>query len=392
MPRVSVIMPTYNRAHLIGFAIDSVLAQTYRDFEIIVVDDGSTDNTREVLSIYRDRITYIFQENAGPSTARNRGIQVATGEFLTFLDSDDTISPTKLELQVAYLEAHPDIEVVYSGWQIISEDGGILQNEVRPAWEGDLLKDLLLEGYLFPIHAPLIRHNCIDQVGLFDESLPAFEDPDLWIRIAQAGYRYGCLKEPLCQWRITSGSLGKNQPKLEQGVSLVLKKVFSDPGLSTDIAMIRDEVYARRYLSFALNYYYASNGSQEGNERNIAYQYVSKVLSLKPTILVEKPYLLDSIVYKALELSPTKPDAHIHSVMSTLLSLVREQGRLKSQLLGRLHITQAFQAYRAGRRAQLIAHILQGIRHDPSLFKNRGVISILLKSSNFLCRLDPVRY
>jgi glycosyltransferase involved in cell wall biosynthesis len=380
MPRVSVIIPTYNRAHLIGQAIDSLLAQTYHDFEVIVVDDGSTDNTQAVLSRYGDRITYIFQKNAGPSAARNTGIRASKGELLAFLDSDDMMSPTKLALQVAYLEAHPEVGVVYSGWQYLSEDGTTVQGEVRPDREGEILKDLLVEGYLFPPVAALMRRECIDRVGVFDESLPTYEDPEFWIRIALAGYRFGCIEQPLCQWRMTSGSLGNDLVKLEHTFPIVLQKVFSDPELSADIAELKDEVYANRYVDLGLYYYARSQGAESGADIDHARQLLSKALTLEPNILATRQDFLDLITHQAVELNPDDPDAHIRRVMNTVFLHAHKRSRLQSRLHGRLHIILAFRAYEAGRRAQVIHHLLQGLRYDPYWLRNRGVVSIFLKS------------
>jgi glycosyltransferase involved in cell wall biosynthesis len=131
MAKVSVIIPTYNRAHVICRAIDSVLAQTYPDYEIIVVDDGSTDQTAHVLSFYTDRIRYIYQANGGVSKAReNTGIKAAAGEYICFLDSDDAFLPNKLELQVGYLDNHPEIDVVLGGWQIIDDASGEIEMQI----------------------------------------------------------------------------------------------------------------------------------------------------------------------------------------------------------------------------------------------------------------------
>ena len=117
MPRVSVIIPTYNRANMVGDAVQSVLEQSYADWELIVVDDGSQDNTRDVLADYSDpRIRYIYQENRKLPGARNTGIRAGTGEYVAFLDSDDLFTPGKLERQVAVLDRSPDVGLVASGW------------------------------------------------------------------------------------------------------------------------------------------------------------------------------------------------------------------------------------------------------------------------------------
>ena len=122
MPKVSVIIPTYNRSKYVTKAIDSVLAQTYRDFEIIVVDDGSTDNTKEVLKPYTDRIKYLYQENTGVSAARNAGIRAAGGQWIAFLDSDDEWLPEKLSIQMDYLSRHNEIVAFITNVKFILPD------------------------------------------------------------------------------------------------------------------------------------------------------------------------------------------------------------------------------------------------------------------------------
>jgi glycosyltransferase involved in cell wall biosynthesis len=379
VPRVSVIVPTFNRAHLVCQAIDSVLAQTYREFEIVVVDDGSTDNTREVVSRYGECIRYIFQQNAGLSAARNTGIRASTGELLAFLDDDDTMSPTKLALQVAYLDERPDVGAVYCGWQVVSADGTTVLGEVRPTRKGEILKDLLLEAYLFPPVAIMIRRECIDRVGLFDETLPTCEDDDLWYRIAKAGYRFGCIEQPLCQYRTTPGSLGKDFGKLDRTMPIILQKVFDDPDLPADIAALRDEVYARRYLESGLRYLERSTTEMDA-QMDSARHYLTKALALKPTILEERSEFSDILAHQAIELESNDPAAYIHRVINTLLSDAIQRRRLQPRLLGRLHVILAFKSHTARRRCSVVRHVLQGVWYDPNWLRNRGVVSVFLRS------------
>jgi glycosyltransferase involved in cell wall biosynthesis len=374
-----VIVPTYNRAHLVCQAIDSLLAQTYHDFEIIVVDDGSADNTREALSRYGERIHYIFQQNAGLSAARNTGIRASKGELLAFLDDDDTMSPTKLEVQVAYLNTHPDVGVVYCGYQVVDADNQLVQKEVRPTLEGNILKELLLELYLFPPVATLTRRDCLDRVGLFDEVLQSCQDDDLWYRIAMAGYRFGCIEQPLCQYRNSRDSLGKDIAKLEHDVTIILQRVFNNPELPMDIVTLRDEVYARRYLDFGLNYYGRSHAETDAQMES-ARRYVSEALALKPTVLENRPEFYDLVTHRAIELEPGDPEAHVRRVMSTLFSAADKRARLESRLLARLHVILAFRGYTANHRSQVVRHVLAGLQHDPTWLRNRGLISIFLRA------------
>ncbi len=190
MPRISVIIPTYNRAHHLKAAVSSVLNQTYTDLELIIVDDGSTDATREVGEQFchlDNRVRYLYQNNGGPSAARNMGIRAARGDFIAFLDSDDYWMPIKLAEQLAIAEQDARIGVVYCNWEWVLE-GGLVSPGVSPPdpsfatmYEALLYYNVVDES----ASAALVRAECFDQVGLFDESLRHAEDWDMWIRIAE---------------------------------------------------------------------------------------------------------------------------------------------------------------------------------------------------------------
>lgn len=182
MPRVSVIIPTFNRAQFISRAIQSVLKQTFRDFELIIIDDGSTDNTREIIELNNYRIRYYFQENKGVSSARNLGIQVANGEYIAFLDSDDSWRKFKLTLQMAFLEQNPDYKICHTN-EIWYRNGKHLnQKKKHRKFSGWILEQLLPLCIVSP-SSVVIHREVFDKIGLFDETLPVCEDYDLWLRI-----------------------------------------------------------------------------------------------------------------------------------------------------------------------------------------------------------------
>ncbi len=195
-PTVSVVIPTYNRRALLTEAIDSVLKQTYDDFELLIVDDGSVDGTRdEVIAFDDPRIRYLFQTNSGVSSARNWGVASSHGELIAFLDSDDTWMPTKLEVQVGYMEAHPEISLLQTE-EIWVRDG----KRVNPAE-----KHAKHSGWIFLECVPLcivapsavmMRREAFNALGGFDEDLPACEDYDLWLRAALR-YEIETLDSPL---------------------------------------------------------------------------------------------------------------------------------------------------------------------------------------------------
>ncbi len=182
-PLVSAIIPTFNRGWILREAVQSVLDQTYHPLEIIVVDDGSTDDTREILRLFGDRITVLFQENKGVSAARNLGIKHSHGELVAFLDSDDLWTPDKIACQVAFFNNNPDA-VICQTEEIWIRNG----KRVNPKNKHKKLSGMIFEPSLslclVSPSAVMIQRSLFELKGYFDEALPACEDYDLWLRIA----------------------------------------------------------------------------------------------------------------------------------------------------------------------------------------------------------------
>lgn len=207
MTTVSIIIPAYNSARFLPEAIESVLAQTYKDYEIIVVDDGSTDNTKEVLKPYLDKIKYVYQENRGAASARNTGIKHSQGEYIAFLDADDVWLPEKLHIQADYLDNNQEIAMVYSQSLWMSEDGRLLTGKKsrHRIPSGDVFNILFFKNFIFT-PTVMVRKRILGTVGLFNESFVSTEDRDLWLRIAREFKVFGISKY-LCKTRQTPGSL-----------------------------------------------------------------------------------------------------------------------------------------------------------------------------------------
>lgn len=198
MPKVSVVIPTYNRANLLVSAVSSVLDQSYSDSEIVIVDDGSNDDTEErIKALGESRIKYFRNSvNKGVSAVRNIGITNSAGEYIAFLDDDDEWLPSKLEKQVDILDGlSTETGLVYTGVLSVDLDTGRLIETVVPRHRGKVLDDLVFSNFI-PTSSVLVRKECFTTIGLFDESLAYGEDFDLWIRISSK-YSVDYIEEPL---------------------------------------------------------------------------------------------------------------------------------------------------------------------------------------------------
>ena len=227
-PLVSVIVPAYDVTEFIGEALDSVLAQTFRDYEIIVVNDGSPDTAalERALAPYMSRIVYIKQENRGVSGARNTAIKAARGSLLAFLDADDTWLPNYLEVQVARIQADPSIDVLYPNVMMFgdSSETGEEFMTICPS-SGDVTFERLISQECNVSNCSIARRDTIIRAGLFDESLRSVEDFDLWLRVIKDG---GCItyhRDVLARYRRRTGSLTADPIWLGQNIILVLDKV-----------------------------------------------------------------------------------------------------------------------------------------------------------------------
>lgn len=217
MQKVSVIIPYYNGGEFIKDTLESILNQTYRNYEIIVVDDGSTDgstdNSKGVLDSFKDKIRYFYQANEGISGARNRAIKESKGEYIALLDQDDIWYPEKLEKQVEVMNQNLDAGIVYSDCYYVNKKGDILYRvfEKQRAYSGWIFKNLFIENFI-PIPTVLIRKKILDEVGLFDKRYSFAEEYELFLRIARI-YPVEYIDEPLAGYRIHDKNLSKNIEK-----------------------------------------------------------------------------------------------------------------------------------------------------------------------------------
>ncbi|MGE5658360.1 MAG: glycosyltransferase [Actinomycetota bacterium] len=254
-PRVSVIIPTYNCERYIAQAVESVLNQSYQDYEIIVVDDGSTDNTRQVLTPYDRLIRYVYQENQGAAIARNHGCKLAQGEFLAFLDADDLFLPEKLAAQVACFEADPSLELVQTGWRLVNERGEKISDV--SIWE--YAPDLSLEAWvLYKMVRPsamMLRREWWEKVGGFDHRYPPTEDLDFVLRLSLMGCKATWLREIHTCYRQHGSNLMSGGYQVMKNTEIIMEEFFSRPELPTAIHQLKRKERYQCYVWMAWRMY-----------------------------------------------------------------------------------------------------------------------------------------
>jgi glycosyltransferase involved in cell wall biosynthesis len=259
MAKVSVIIPAYNGDRYIAQAIDSVLTQTYRDYEIIVVDDGSSDRTPKIVEIYGDCLRYFQQKNQGVAAARNKGLEVATGEYISFLDQDDYFLPEKLSLQVALLDRQPNLTFVNSGWQIVNQIGeGI--TAVEP-WHN--LPKLDAAGIIVwkPVFlgAMLFRRDWLARTGGFDLTLVQTPDVDLVMRLALNGAKADWVKRVTVCYRQHSSNASLNSIEQARELEKLLDRFFQTDNLPREIKLLENKSRYQSLVWSAWRLYHTGN-------------------------------------------------------------------------------------------------------------------------------------
>ena len=250
MPKISVIIPAYNAMCYLPDTLDNLLKQTYNDFEVIIVNDGSSDSIEQWFSQFKDqRIKLISQENQGAGIARNTGIINARSEYIAFLDADDIWEPTKLEKQVRILEDNPEVGLVYTWVEYVNEIGQSTGRVLKHTAEGNVWEKLIESNPIECGSVAMVRRSCFDDVGIFDVNVGSFvEDWELWLRIASR-FPFKVVKEVLVYYRQHSNSASKNWQAMEKGYNIVIEKAFDSA--PNKLKYLQNKSYAYAYFCLA---------------------------------------------------------------------------------------------------------------------------------------------
>jgi len=375
-PVISVIIATYNRAHLIARAIESVLFQSFSDFELIVIDDGSTDGTAEVVSRYKDpRIIYCRLEHGERSRARNGGIELSKGKYIAFLDSDDWYLPNKLADQVASLETNPDNGIALGGWLIVDDSGRRIQ-EVRP-WEEfspqPSSREWLIGNTATPITI-MIKREWLERVGGFNESLSGPEDTELWIRLGLAGCRVVWTTSIVAVELVHQSNSLRNWSTVTRERLKMLDILFSNQKFINTMDKSKQEICASFHLVFAWKAYDAGL-FEEGKAELL------KTIELNPRLCEDQgDAILYSLIGYANYFLVTDPIRAVNLAFDHLPERLTFLYRRRKEVLGKTWMSRAWRKHAVGDFNAMRESVFHAIWLRPSCITDRGILSILFQS------------
>ena len=385
-PKVSVIIPTYNCDRYICQAIDSVLAQTFQDLEIIVMDDGSTDNTRLVLERYGDQIRYIYQENQERSVARNNGIRQSTGEYVAFLDADDVWREDKLARQVKVLDRHPEVSLVYAQAAIIGGDGAWPRGDeivaigwglARPA---RIYNRLALRNFI-PAPTVMVRRQCFDEVGYFDESLVYVEDWDMCLRVAEK-YKVAFVPQILAGYRIANqGNMLSRLDgySVQQGIVRIAEKIPAPSAAdSEDLTYLKAKALGRAYIRAACLDYALDH--LDDAQRNFSLAVANDPNLLRDPMSAIR-VILEEGAYFAYGLGAQMDLLEfVRTVFSNLPEAAHTLAIHQPRAIARAYVALAQRDYAHYRMSLARRHLSTALRLDLSCLKEHLFIRTLLNS------------
>jgi glycosyltransferase involved in cell wall biosynthesis len=388
MPTVSVIINTYNSSHFLVKAVESVLAQTYQNFELIVVDDGSTDDTKEAIAPYLDRLTYIYQENKKYSAAKNTGIRASSGTYIAFMDSDDIWMPEKLTRQVTILEQHPEAALTYCQAVYIDPEGQQIsfrgKKYCNPVGEDLVIADMRKELFLTTVVAPgstmLVRRWAVEKAGLFDETHIHGEDWELWLRIAPLGL-FAYSPEALSQYRVYGWNKIISVEARESWFHDLMKIVDTATAMWTgdpeEGKCLREKSLKRIYTHSILT------GIQMG-EMEHAKCKLRELLEKFPEV-ADHDGLVNIALDRAKEIlddsgSIIKAEDFIQTFFLLLSQVSKQTGSAQHKAIGWLYMNYAFDSFQKGNRTLTHHYVLKGIAAWPWILINRGVLSVSIRS------------
>lgn len=316
MSFVSIIIPVYNGEKTIRETILSVLNQTYQNFEIVIINDGSTDSTLEVISsIPNPQIKVFSYPNTGVSASRNRGITLASGEYISFIDADDLWTPDKLEAQLKALQEHPQAAVAYSWTDWIDESGQVIYGGGHHQIAGEVYAHLFLGDFIEGGSNVLIRKSALDEVGVFDESINFSEDWELWLRLA-ARYQFEVVPRTQILYRIFHQSASCNVLQMEKSSLQVIQKAITQS--PQPIEHLKPHCLANRYKYLT---YKALQGDSKQQQGWLAARFLGVALRNDISLIKKRVFWKTIIKILVCLLLPSQKSQYISTRLNKLLDI-----------------------------------------------------------------------
>jgi glycosyltransferase involved in cell wall biosynthesis len=384
-PFVSVVIPAYNQAGFVGQAVESVLAQTYPHQEIILVDDGSTDKTSEVVTNFGFKVRYIYQENRGLAGARNTGILAAKGDLIGLLDADDCWKPNYLEKMITLAGENPNAAAYYCRAQCMDFDGKELPRVLGgpPVPPEELFWKLLRANFIIP-STTLIRRDCLVAAGLFDSSFRSCEDWDLWLKFLPSHQIVGS-SETLVRYRIHGSSLSTDPTRMQYATRAVIEKHFGKedgcPGTWTD---------EKRCAYGGVYRYYLLSSIQRQNDWSKAAEFLRQALIIDPTLSKDLD-LFNELAFGAqparfrgtikqlyIEENGRCINKLLSEVFNSLPPLLNRD--IQNNTMGTAFFAFALVAYNAGKRSLSRKYLIHSLQFRPDLWQDSRLPITLLKS------------
>lgn len=374
MKRVSVIIPAYNQAVYVGKAIQSVLDQSYPNLECVVVDDGSKDHTYKIVNEFTDRrILYIRQLNQGLSAARNTGLTISSGEYISFLDSDDLFTPDKLSKLVDVLEKNPDIAMAAGSAYLINHNDEPIKRQFSSTLPADTSK--LLLGNPLHVGSVVLRRAWQEKVGLFDTNLKSYEDWDFWLRLALVGGKMHSIKETVSYYRFHTAQMTRNRSQMTHASFSVLDKTFSTDNLPPEWIALKEKAYSQAFLRAAANDFVSNEFTEAKDNLSQAFQKNPELLQNDGKLFLnqmvgwtELPKVQDPLTFLENVYQHFPPE--IQSIVS----------KHKRNFLSQAAVNLGFKEFQNNNLAEANRYLKIGLSYNPKWIFNRGVLSILRKS------------
>ncbi len=375
-PLVTVVIPAHNYGRYVGDAVESALTQSYAPVEIVVVDDGSADETPQVLARFGERINAHRLPGRGVSEARNTGLRASSGDLIVFLDADDLLLPDGIATQVAYLERHPEVDIVHGQWYRCDVVGGTWRLDGNPRFVGDILPRIVF-GNLAAIHAVMARRRTVLEAGGFDPTFSNAADWEMWFRLAVAGCRFGFIRQPVAIYRIHRNNMSGHLDLDTRDALHVLDKSFRASGPGRRLTHVKERAYFVCWRRHAIAYLARA-------QEDRALELFREAMHHDPTAVrsVDLYFRMARAIWRReARMSPGDVDAVTARAVQFLTRVAATAGAVDATRTAPIHLAVALMLGIAGHRRRALAHAAIAARISWRSVLSRPGLQVLIRAA-----------